>query len=574
MPKMVPVKSPRAWSRLFRNLAYSLKIKTDCRTDDWRKDIGIVKKQDIKKMSFPLTDHGIDTASVHISGLLEGVVERREILRIRLAAEDVLILWRNTLGNEAVCVIQYCVHLGQRSLRLSATGPSVNPNTDNTQSELDTVGNIILEGLGLAPMYRYDKGINQVDFRVPRQKVNQLSWVALAAVLAVVSGLLTTRLPAPTQHFLTEQLTMPTLNVLLGMLTGVAMPMIFLSICTGILGIGNVATLGRIGKKFLLRFLGLTFVTAALTIAAVGWKFPVYGRGINESGGFQRIINLILQMIPTNIVSPFLEGNALQLILMGLCLGVALLILGERVEQLSGVVRQADDTVSLLMGGINRLIPLFVFLTFYGLVVSSDASKLGGAAEILILTTILCLILALSFTVVVCLCCHVSMGTLLRKTLPVFLVALSTASSVASFPLRLEICEKRLGVEAQTTRFSVSLAQTLFKPTACIFYGVSALCVARAYDVPITPLWLVLCILVCGILTIATPPVAGATKMAYSALFLQLGIPKEGVVLVLAAEPILDFLLTAVNSHVQLMLIVLTASNLNLLDRETLVSCD
>ncbi|MPN09348.1 hypothetical protein SDC9_156637 [bioreactor metagenome] len=267
-----------------------------------------------------------------------------------------------------------------------------------------------------------------------------------------------------------------------------------------------------------------------------------------------------------------MEGNALQLILLGLCIGVALLVLGERAEGLSSIVRQADDLVSILMGGINRLIPLFVFLTFYGLTVYSDASKLGETAEILILTAVLCLALALIFTAVVCLRCRVSMGTLLQKTLPVFLVAFSTASSAASFPLRLEVCEKRLGVASQASRFSVSLAQTLFKPTGCIFYAVSALCVAGAYGVPITPLWLVLCVLVSGILTIATPPVPGGTKMAYSALFLQLGIPAEGLVLVLAAEPILDFLLTAVNSHVQIMLIVLTSGNLDLMDREVLVS--
>lgn len=531
-------------------------------------------KQDTKKMNFPLTDEGIDAASTHIGVLLEGIAGRREILRIRLASEDILDLWRNTPGNEAVCTVQYCIRPGQRSIRLSAAGPSINPNTDSSQNELDTAGNVILEGLGLSPMYRYNKGINQVDFRVPEKKVNQLSWVALAAVLAVSSGLLTTQLAEKTQQFLTEQLTMPMLNILLGMLTGVAMPMIFFSICTGILGIGNVTALGRIGKKFLLRLLGLTFVIAVMTIAAIGWTFPLYSGGSAESGGFQAIFSLVLQMIPTNLISPFLEGNAIQLILLGLCLGIALLILGERVEELSDVVRQADNLVSLLMSGINRLIPLFVFLTFYGLVVSSDASKLSGTAEILILTAALCLVLALIFTAVVCLCCHVSMGTLLRKTLPVFLVALSTSSSAASFPLRLEICEKRLGVARQVSRFSVSLAQTLFKPTACIFYIVSALCIARAYEVPITPLWLVLCVLVSGILTIATPPVAGGTKMAYSALFLQLGIPAEGLVMVLAAEPIIDFLLTAVNSHVQVMLIVLTAGNLNLLDREMLGSVE
>lgn len=521
-----------------------------------------------------MTNEGIDASSIHINTLLQDVVERREALRIRLAAEDVLNLWRNTPGSAGLCTVQYCVRPGQRCLRMSAAGPSVNPNNDSVENELDAAGNVILESLGLSPMYRYIKGVNQVDFQVPGKKVNQLSWVALAGVLAITFGLLTARLPLNTQRFLTEKLAMPTLKILLGLLTGVAMPMIFLSICTGILGIGNVAALGRIGKKFLLRFLGLTFVVAAFSVAAVGWMFPLSSEGGTEAGGFQAIFNLVLQMIPTNLVSPFLEGNALQLILLGMSFGVALLALGERAEGLSEVMRQADDMVSLLMRGINRLIPLFVFLTFYGLTVSSDASKLGGAVKILILTAVLCLLLALVFTIIVCMHCHVSMGTLLRKTLPAFLVAFSTASSAASFPLRLEICEKQLGIAGQAARFSVSLAQTLFKPTGCIIYSVSALCVAAAYGIPITPLWLVLLVLVSGILTIATPPVAGGTNMAYTALFLQLGIPAEGMVLVLAAEPILDFLITAVNSHVQVMLVILTAGNLKLLDRETLISRD
>lgn len=531
-----------------------------------------MKRQNTSKRSFPLTNEGIDAASIHINTLLQEILGRRETLRIRLAAEDVLNLWKNTPGSADLFTVQYIIRLGQRSIRVSTAGPSLNPNTVCEENELDTAGNIILENLGLSPIYRYIKGVNQVDFPVPGKKINQLSWVALAGMLAILFGLLTTRLPWSTQRFLTEQLTMPTLKTLLGLLTGVAMPMIFLSICTGILGIGNVAALGQIGKKFLLRFFGLTFVVSALSVASVGWLFPISGKGGGEAVGFQAIFNLVLNMIPTNLISPFLEGNALQLILLGMSIGVALLILGERAEGLSDVMRQAEDMVSLLMRGINRLIPVFVFLTFYGLIVSSDATKLGGAVKILILVVVLCLLLALVFSIVVCVRCHVSMGTLLRKTLPAFLVSLSTASSMASFPMRLESCEKQLGVTGQTARFSVSLAQTLFKPTGSIIYGVSALCVATAYDIPITPSWLMLLILVSGVLTIATPPVAGGTNMAYSALFLQLGIPTEGMVLVLAAEPILDFLLTAVSCHTQVMLIVLTADNLKLLDREILTS--
>ncbi|MEG2436264.1 MAG: cation:dicarboxylase symporter family transporter [Ruthenibacterium sp.] len=533
-----------------------------------------VKKINTQKMSFPLTGEGIDNISAHIIALLEEIAPRREILRIRLAAEDILNLWQKTSASGTSCTVQFCTRLGQRTLRLSVAGPSVNPNTDCVQSEMYEAGNAILEGLGMssAPSYRYEKGVNQIEFRVPRKQVNQLVWVALAAVLAVVLGLFTTRLPISVQQFLTEQIGTPVLNVLLGMLTGIAMPMIFCSICTGVLGIGSVATLGKIGKKFLQNFLGMSFVIAFLTVFAIWWLFPISSGGASLSSGFQDIFNMVIQMIPTNLVKPFLEGNALQIIVLGMCLGIVLLVMGKRTEGFANIIRQADDIVAFLMAGISRLLPLFVFFTFFGLIVSSDVFKLGGTVGIIALTSVLCLAMMLGGTVVVCLRLHIPMGELIQKTMPPFLVALCTSSSVAAFPQRLEVCEKHFGMASDVTRFSVSLAQTLFKPGGSIFYCVAALCTAKAYNVPITPFWLMLCVLISAILGIATPPVPGGTKMAYAALFLQLGIPAEGLVLVLAAEPILDFLFTASNSHMQVMVIALTADKLGLLHQEKLAS--
>ncbi|MEG0167968.1 MAG: cation:dicarboxylase symporter family transporter, partial [Ruthenibacterium sp.] len=444
-----------------------------------------MKKSNTQKMSFPLTREGIDDSSAYIIAILEEIALRREILRIRLAAEEVLNRWQKASASGTSCTVQLCTRLGQRILRLSVAGPGVNPNTDCAQSEMDEAGNAIMDGLGMSPSYRYEKGVNQIEFRVPRKQVNQLVWVAFAAALAVLLGLFTTRLPIGVQQFLTEQIATPVLNVLLGMLTGIAMPMIFCSICTGILGIGNVATLGRIGKKFLQNFLGMTFVAAFLTVIAIWWLFPISGGGTSVSAGFQDIFNIVMQMIPTNLVKPFLEGNALQIIVLGMCLGIALLVMGKRTEGFADVVRQADDIIAFLMAGISRLLPLFVFFTFFGLIVSSDVFRLGGTVEIIILTIILCLAMMLGLMTIVCLRLHMPMGELFQKTMPSLVIALCTSSSVAALPQRLEVCEKYFGMASDVTRFSVSLAQTLFKPGGSIFYCVAALCTAKAYNVPI-----------------------------------------------------------------------------------------
>jgi Na+/H+-dicarboxylate symporter len=123
-------------------------------------------------------------------------------------------------------------------------------------------------------------------------------------------------------------------------------------------------------------------------------------------------------------------------------------------------------------------------------------------------------------------------------------------------------------------QFSVPLAQALFKPSASIIFCVSALCIASEYNVQITPSWLILCVFISSILAISTPPVPGGGKMAYSALFLQLGIPAEGLVLAMAAEAMLDFLLTAANTYVQMLLIVLISGEIDMLDMTTLISLE
>lgn len=526
------------------------------------------------KDAFPLTSEAIDTSSTHLAATLEAVAGRREGLRLRLAVEDVLIHWRDVLGEDTVCTLRFCSRLGQRTIRLSAAGLSADPRLSRTEDELDIAGNVVLEKLGLAPSFRYERGVNQVTFQLPSKKPNQLVWICLAAVLALLLGFASLSLPGEVQILITEGLAAPALQMLLGALTGVAMPLVFFSICISIMDMGDIVTLGRLGKKLLIRFLVLTFAVAALSVAAIGWLFPISTAGPSGTGGFQSILSMVFAAVPANMFSPFLEGNTLQLIILGTCVGVAFLLLGERAAQAADVFRQLDRVVGLLMGGLNRLIPLFVFLTFFVLAASGTVTRLGGAVKIVLLCVLIFLALILISTAAMSLRFRISPHRLVRKMGPAFLVALSTASSMASYPVRLETCKKRLGMDEHTAHFAVPLAQTLFKPSGCVIYCVSALCVAEEYGVSITPIWLVLCIVVAALLTIATPPIPGGGKIAYTALLLQLGIPTEGLMLILAADAVLDFFITATNTYVQMVTTSHCADELGLLDRAVLAAPD
>lgn len=517
-----------------------------------------------------MTSEAIDNVSAQLAAAMENLEDRREWLRVRLAAEEVLILWRDTLGENTVCTLWFGIQFGQRIIRLTASGPIADPDSSRTENELDAAGTIILKRLGLAPSFKYERGVNQVTLQLPAKKPNQLIWIGIAAVMAIVLGLLSLHLPADVRAILSDELASPALGMLLGALSGVAMPMIFFSICTSIMNIGDIATLGRIGKKFLGRYLGMTLVILGLTLAAISWLFPMKYSGFNGSAGFQTLIAMLFDVIPSNMVSPFLDGNVLQILFLGSCFGVAFLMLGDRGRLAEDAMKQLDQVVSLLMAGINRLLPVFVFLTLYTLAASGAIYMLNGTLKLIALVTVMLLLLMLALTIWLSLRLRVPVRILTPKMMPAFWVALSTASSMASYPLRLEICKTKLGIDERTAHFCVPLAQALFKPSVGVLYCCAALCIAEEYGVPITPGWLVLCFVVSVILTVATPPVPGGAKIAFAALFSQLGIPAEGVVLALAADTVLDFLWTASNTYVQMVLNVLCSDELGLVDRDVL----
>lgn len=533
-----------------------------------------MKQRNTIKESFPLTSAGIDAASARLAVVLKIIAGQREGLRIRLAVEEVLSHWQNTLGEDAVCTLWCGSRFGQRMTRLSAAGTSADPSLSRTEDDLDAAGNIILEKLGLAPSYRYVKGVNQVTFSLPAKKPNQLVWIGFAVVLSILLGFVSLSLSAGTRALFSDGLATPILGMLLGALSGVAMPMIFFSICTSIMNIGDITTLGRIGKKFLTWFLGLTFAVSALTIVLVAWLFPISTRGSNGAGDFQAVFSMLLAIVPGNLISPFIDGNLLQIIFLGGCFGVVFLMMGERVRLVADVVKQLDQVISMLMEGIDKIIPFFVFLTFYTLTASGAISRFGGTLRLIVLVVVLLLLMMILFTVALCLYMRLPLHILIPKLMPPFLVALSTASSMASYPIRLETCKRKLGIDERAAHFCVPLAQAIFKPSACVLYCCAALCIASEYHVPITLNWLIFCIVLSGILAVASPPVAGGAKIAYAALFAQLGIPAEGLVLAMAAESVLDFLMTASNVWVQMVLNVLCGNHLGLVNHDVLFSAD
>jgi len=371
--------------------------------------------------------------------------------------------------------------------------------------------------------------------------------VSIAVVSAVVISLLLKFFFPQVATVINEQAVTPVFDGMMNLLKTIAGPMIFLAVLSGIYGIGDLTILGKIGKQLLVRYVLMTYVCLITALVLLFFFVKVTpGEFSSSSGTFSAILSLIIQFIPTDIVSPFLSGNMLQIIFLAIACGIGMLILGKRVSSLCMIVDQIYSVVQLLMEAIGKMIPLFVFISLFGFVLSSSASQITSfILPVLLISTSFALIAIVNYGLRIKFKFNISLAKLFKKLLPTFIIALTTASSAAAFSVNVETCEKDLGIAPNLTKFAIPLGQVVYMPLAAIEFLSISMIMAQEYSVAITPVWIATAVFVCGILSIATPPIPGGALSILTVLFLQLNIPAEALAIAISIDLLTDYIVTA-----------------------------
>lgn len=232
-----------------------------------------------------------------------------------------------------------------------------------------------------------------------------------------------------------------------------------------------------------------------------------YRKRNNLRGGLKDIYQMILDIVPKDIVSPFLNGNTPQIIFLGTAVGVALLILGDRVSATRAVTGQMNEVVSLLMETLTSLISFFAAFLDDGI---RHLEGYGGDLSSHCFDFCLCTSCVASFHNRALHQAKVKFTLLLKKLLPTFLIGVSTSSSIAAFAANMETYEKRLGIDHVLSHFAVPLGQVIFKPGALVCPAM-----AEIYSVAITPVWMVTMVIVVALLSMAAPPIPGGALTCY-----------------------------------------------------------
>ena len=449
--------------------------------------------------NYQLNNLAIDEISNEAEKYLTSIkMEKKNLLRIRLIIEEMLLDWQSFFSEEAVCQVKMGQKFGRPYISLDLEGASYNP-LDKNESEFGSYKDRLMENMGLAPMYSYERGRNKVIFKFKKQKMNPLYSLAVA-------------------------------------------------VAAGIYGIGDTVTFGRIGKRMILHFIGMTFFLSSLCTLITLPFFQL--NFVKHSGGTSQISSLfqmILGFIPSDIVSPFQDGNSMQIILLGAAIGATLLILGKTTEAVAKAIEQINYIIQFLMELVSNLVPYFIFIILVQMIWSNTLGIVVAAWKPVVIFVLAMVFLSALMLVLAGILCKVNPILILKKGFSTFIIGVSTASSIATFGNCSNVCEKKFGIANNITSFGVPLGIVMFPPATAIYFIFICIYTAEVYGIECSLAWFVLAIFSAVVLAIASPPIPGGTLTCYTIMFVQLGLPEEALVVALALDVLLDFIATGMN---------------------------
>jgi len=347
----------------------------------------------------------------------------------------------------------------------------------------------------------------------------------------------------------------------------VVVPLVFASLLVGTASLNDIRKLGRIGAKTLAYYLCTTIIAISIGLLLANTLKP--GVGLSEETrteliqshseqaeaqiGTDRkkptITDILLNIVPTNPIRAFVEGRMLQIIFLALMAGICLsLIPSERSQPVINFFEGINELIIQMVHIIMKLAPYGVFA-----LISAVVADFGLG--------ILFVLLKYSLVVIVGLILHVTIvyssaikifskqkiGTFFRGIRPAQLIAFSSASSSATLPVTMECTEKNLGVPAQIASFALPLGATINMDGTALYQGVSAVFIAQFYYMDLTVAQQLTIVLTAVLASIGTAgaPMAGVITLAI--VLKSIGVPLEGIAIIMGVERILDMCRSVVN---------------------------
>ncbi|OZB04698.1 MAG: dicarboxylate/amino acid:cation symporter [Idiomarina sp. 34-48-12] len=410
-----------------------------------------------------------------------------------------------------------------------------------------------------------------------KKKLSLTSRIVIGMFAGIAVGiLLKTIFPDSTivEGYLTKGLFYVVGQIFISSLQMLVVPLVFVSLVVGTCSLSDPSKLGRLGGKSVGLYLittaiAITFAIAMAVLVQPGTGIELATDATYEPTEAPSLAQVIIDLFPTNPFNAFANGNMLQIIVFALLFGIAMALVGKPGERVKTLFDDFNEVIMKLVIILMNIAPYGVFALMAKLFSETSFETIFSLGKYFLLVLFVLIAHALiTYPIILKGLSGMNPIIFLRKMREVQIFGFSTASSNATMPVTLETVTKRLGVHNSVGSFTVPLGATINMDGTAIMQGVATVFIAQVYLVDLSIADYLMVVLTATLASVGTAGVPGVGMIMLAMVLGQVGLPVEGIGLIIGVDRLLDMTRTAVNVTGDAMVSVIVAKSEGALDED------
>ena len=381
-----------------------------------------------------------------------------------------------------------------------------------------------------------------------KKKMSLAMQIFIALILAILVGLL-----IQSHADFANSYIKPFGTIFLNLVKFIVVPIVLFSIMCGIISMSDIRKVGAIGLKTVCFYLCTT--AFAVTVGLIGGNlfkglFPVVATTdlSYEAAASTSFMDTLVNIFPSNFVSPMVEANMLQIIVMAILLGFSIILVGEKNIRVVNAFNDLNDIFMKCMELILKLSPIGVFCLLCPVIASNGPAIIGSLAMVLLAAYICYIVHAVVvYSITVKTMGGMSPVKFFKAIMPAALNAFGTCSSSATIPISKQCVEEELGVSNKITSITIPLGATVNMDAVSILMSFMIMFFANACGINVSISMMIIILLANVLLSVGTPGIPGGAIASFAALATMAGLPAGVMGVYISINTLCDMGATCVN---------------------------
>lgn len=387
-----------------------------------------------------------------------------------------------------------------------------------------------------------------MDGEQKKKKIPLAGQIFIALILGIIAGL---ALQGNVEF--TVAYIKPFGTIFLNLVKFIVGPIVLFSIMAGVVSLSDIRKLGSIGGITLVYYFITTAIATTIGLFIANSFKPLFPAlsvaelSFKVKGGSTGPMKMLVDLFPSNFLAPLTSANMLQVIVMALLIGIAIIALGKQGEQAAEFINTWNDVFMKVMEMILALSPIGVFCLLCPVIAQNGTAVIGSLAKVILCAYIAYALHAiLVYSLAVRAIGGMSPLKFFKGMMPAMLFAFSSASSVGTLPINME-CANKLGASKEVISFALPLGATINMDGTAIYQGVCAVFIASCYGIDLTMSQMLTIVVTATLASVGTAGVPGAGMIMLAMVLASVNLPVDGIALVAGVDRIFDMGRTTLN---------------------------